>query len=171
MTILAIDPGPAESAFVIWDGKLVSHGKWPNEKLLTACHAERCTAGADVLVIEKVACMGMAVGAEVFETVYWSGRFAEAYLGQSLRRKVDRVPRMAVKMHLCGRATARDPNIRQALIDRFGGPVAIKGPRKARPRKGIPELPAGMLYGVSGDVWAALAVAVTYWDKRGIGDA
>ena len=29
------------------------------------------------VVIEKVACMGMAVGEDIFETVFWSGRFAE----------------------------------------------------------------------------------------------
>jgi hypothetical protein len=32
----------------------------------------------DVVVIEKIESYGMAVGAEVFDTVWWAGRFAEA---------------------------------------------------------------------------------------------
>jgi len=58
-----------------------------------------------------------------------------------------------VKLHLCGSARAKDTNIRQALIDRYGGSAAIG--KKAAP---------GPLYGVSKDVWSALAVAVTAAD-------
>jgi len=63
----------------------------------------------------------------------------------------ERISRRAVKLHLCGSARAKDANIRQALIDRYGGSAAIG--RKAAP---------GPLYGVSKDVWSALAIAVTY---------
>ena len=66
---------------------------------------------------------------------------------------ISRIGRKAVKIHLCGSMRAKDPNIRQALIDRYGGSSAIG--RKATP---------GPLYGVAGDVWAALAVAVTHAD-------
>ena len=61
------------------------------------------------------------------------------------------LPRRAVKLALCGDSRARDANIRQALIDRFGGSAAVG--RKAAP---------GPLYGISRDVWSALAIAVTY---------
>ena len=61
------------------------------------------------------------------------------------------LPRRAVKLALCGDSRAKDANIRQALIDRFGGSAAIG--RKAAP---------GPLYGISRDVWSALAIAVTY---------
>ena len=108
----------------------------------------------DQIVIEKVESFGMAVGAEVFETVYWSGRFAEA----AYPIPVERIGRKAVKMHLCGSMRAKDANIRQALIDRYGGPDAIG--KKASP---------GPLYGISGDVWSALAVAVTYSDGLATG--
>ena len=57
----------------------------------------------------------MPVGAEVFETVYWSGRFAEAYGVEH----VERITRVDVKMHLCHTSRAKDGNIRQALIDRL----------------------------------------------------
>jgi hypothetical protein len=98
-------------------------------------------------VIEKVESYGMAVGAEVFDTVLWAGRFAEA----AHRVPVVMLPRRAVKLALCGDSRAKDANIRQALLDRFGGSAAIG--RKAAP---------GPLYGIARDVWSALAIAVTY---------
>ena len=105
----------------------------------------------DVVVIEKIESYGMAVGAEVFDTVWWAGRFAEA----ASRVPVVMLPRRAVKLALCGDSRAKDANIRQALIDRFGGSAAVG--RKAAP---------GPLYGICRDVWSALAIAVTYTIQR-----
>jgi hypothetical protein len=64
----------------------------------------------------------MPVGAEVFETIYWSGRFAEAYGVEHDAR----ITRIDVKMHLCHSPRAKDGNVRQALIDRFGKPGTKK---------------------------------------------
>jgi hypothetical protein len=127
------------------DGVLNSFAKEPNEVVL-----ERVLRmiGPEV-VIEKICSYGMAVGEEVFETVYWSGRFAQAAGGN-----VGRLPRLKVKLQLCRDSKAKDANIRQALIDRFGGSAAIK--------KG------GPLHKVSGDVWAALGVAVTWEETHGL---
>ena len=92
----AIDPGPNESAWVRWNGaKLESFAKEPNEAVLDRIRQFRTNTTA--CVIEQVAGYGMPVGAEVFETVFWSGRFAEAYGAEC----VHRVPRLAVKMNLC----------------------------------------------------------------------
>jgi hypothetical protein len=99
-----------------------------------------------------VASYGMAVGATVFETCVWSGRFIERWLsGRAYRPQPDRIYRKEVKMHLCGSMRAKDANVRQALIDRYGGKEAAIG-KKANP---------GPLYGMSGDCWSALAVAIT----------
>jgi 5-methylcytosine-specific restriction protein A len=68
----------------------------------------------------------VAVGAEVFDTVLWAGRFAEA----AHRVPVVLLPRRAVKLALCGDSRARDANIRQALIDRFGGTAASAARRR-----------------------------------------
>lgn len=95
------------------------------------------------LVVEQVASMGMAVGAEVFETVFWTGRFCQAW-----GRDFHRIKRHQVKMHLCGNMRAKDANIRQALIDQLGPPGTKKSP--------------GATYGISGDVWSALAIGVTF---------
>lgn len=154
MIVMAIDPGPARSAWVTLNtetGGIRNHGLSDNAMLLGLLRVEVAPATGPIesVVIEKVEGFGMPVGAEVFETVFWSGRFAEA--ARPIR--VDRIGRKAVKIHLCGSMRAKDPNIRQALIDRYGGSAAIG--RKATP---------GPLYGVSGDVWSALAVAVTWAD-------
>lgn len=148
MKILAIDPGFIQSAIVEFDGSFIhQHRTIPNDQLLKELP---CMVG--VLVIEQIAAMGMAVGEEVFETVFWSGRFAQAFRGEYRRIK-----RHAIKMHLCGNTRAKDPNIRQALLDRFG-----PGKEKALGSKKAP----GVLYGIKGDEWAALAVAVTWWDLQ-----
>jgi hypothetical protein len=155
MTVrLAIDPGPEQSAWLVLghhDG-VRAFAIWPNQQLLEALRAPQVHLSREIthIAIEKVESFGMAVGAEVFETVFWSGRFAEA----ARHHTIERVTRRAVKLHLCGSARAKDPNIRQALIDRYGGSSAIG--KKSSP---------GPLYGVSKDVWSALAVAVTAADS------
>jgi len=153
--ILAIDPGPVRSAWLVYAPELERPETFAietNEELLARLHAVRPAVGA--VVIEKVESFGMSVGAEVFETVFWSGRFAEAVLSRPSPPALVRLGRMAVKFHLCQTAKAKDANIRQALIDRFGGASAIG--RKAKP---------GPLYGVAHDVWSALAIAVTHADQ------
>jgi hypothetical protein len=151
LVLLAIDPGPVQSAWLVYNphtGGIRSAAIVDNEWLIDQL---RRGLSPDVtrVVIEKVESFGMAVGAEVFETVFWSGRFAEA----AHPLQVDRIGRKAIKIHLCGSARAKDPNIRQALLDRYGGPGA-KG-TKAQP---------GPLYGIANDLWSALAVAVTAGD-------
>jgi hypothetical protein len=141
-TILAIDPGPERSALVRWDGAALSLSEFAdNSEILTLLRAR--AGDGELLAIEQIVSYGMPVGAEVFETVYWSGRFAEAYGADCVRR----IPRLKVKVHICHDSRAKDSNIRQALIDRFGKPGTKKQP--------------GALYGISGDLWAALALAVT----------
>lgn len=159
--ILAIDPGTTESAWVFWDGEhVLMHGKEPNGLVLARCRtASLAPPGNTVywsnnwptLVIEKIESFGMAVGAEVFETVYWSGRFAEAYHAAT-GREAARIGRRVVKLAICGNPQAKDANIRQALIDKIGP----RGTKKA----------PGPTYGLAGDEWSALAVAVTYAEKH-----
>ena len=154
MKVLAIDPGPVQSAWVLYDGRaVIAHGLEDNGKVkLFVRHIK--VAGWLTVVIEQIASYGMAVGAEVFETCVWTGMFMEA---ASENAQVQRMPRRDVKLHLCHSAKAKDSNIRQALIDRFGGKDAAIG-RKADP---------GPLFGVKADEWQALALAVTWFDLHG----
>ena len=151
--ILAIDPGPALSAYVLYDedaGAVRSFAKLSNCELL-----DRLRGMAEsVMAIEMIASYGMPVGREVFETCVWIGRFIQ-YWG-SREGHAELVYRAQVKRHLCNSTRAKDGNVRQAVIDAFGGKVTALGNKKQ----------PGPLYGVSGDVWSALAVAITYADKE-----
>ena len=79
MRILAIDPGNTESAYVVWDGKeIICFAKESNaiiKDLLSNKWAYASTY--DLCAIEMVASYGMPVGATVFETCVWIGRFYE----------------------------------------------------------------------------------------------
>ena len=141
--ILAIDPGPEQSGYVLYDGTVLDCGVLPNVRMLTMVQHIR---DVDVLAIEGIASQGKAVGASTFDTCIWIGRFGERF-GWS---HVELVYRMRVKLYLCGSNRVKDTNIRQALIDRFGGIRAI----------GLKASP-GPLYKVKSHAWSALAVAVT----------
>jgi hypothetical protein len=154
MRIVAIDPGNMQSAYVVLDGlAVVAHGILPNERMLdwlrTPVFCEGAEAsGLSALVVEMVQSFGMAVGKEVFETVFWIGRFCQAS-----QFPFHRVYRSQVKMHLCGNVRAKDANIRQALIDKLGPQGTKRSP--------------GPTYGISKDVWSALAVGVTWQESVG----
>lgn len=151
MTLYAIDPGPEESAMVRLDPSgIVSGLIRPNVEMLAICRGSKGVTAH--LVIEQIACYGMPVGAEVFDTCVWTGRFAEAWERAEQDASWSLLPRREVKLELCGSARAKDPNIRQALIDRYGGKVCTK--------KG------GALAGIKSHLWAALAVAVTYQSRK-----
>lgn len=153
--IVAIDPGYTQSAIVemrCWREEItiVSHAVVPNEALVKRLAGVACAHNA-MLVVEQIASMGMPVGAEVFETVFWSGRFCQVWAGEWRR-----IRRVEVKMALCGDPRAKDANIRQAIIDRFG-----PGKESAIGKKASP----GPLYGIKGDEWQALAVGLTWLEE------
>jgi hypothetical protein len=154
--VYGLDPGNERSALVVLNerGKVASWALLDNKAMrLRLMELHPPTA---VLVIEKVVSYGMPVGEEVFETVYWSGRFCESWsIRWGTGEGVERLPRLAVKEHLCHDSRAKDSNIRAALIDRFG-----PGKEKAIGLKKTP----GPLYGFKKDLWSALAVAVTWRD-------
>jgi hypothetical protein len=152
--VLAIDPGPIMSAYALIDGdtrRPVEFGKIDNHHLRHRLR-QGLVAIADAGAIEMVASYGMAVGEEVFETCVWTGRFIEAS-GESLTP----IKRLAVKLHHCHSARAKDTNIVRALVDRFtpGAPNFGKG-TKTDP---------GWFHGFSMDVWQAYALAVLVADR------
>ena len=152
--VFAVDPGTRESAWVLFDGVRVrDHAIEPNDVLLARLRSMDMQA-VEAVVVEQIESFGMAVGREVFETVFWTGRFVERSRGKGLR-----MPRKAVKLHLCQSLRAKDANIRQALLDRFGGEVA-KGTRRQ----------PGPLYGIRSHEWSALAIAVTWWERRSVNE-
>lgn len=149
--LLSIDPGTQQSAYCSVDiatRRPVEFGILVNDDLLDLLYRDDCAP--DSAYVEMVASYGMAVGADVFETCVWIGRFSEA-----LRRRgadVSLVKRMPVKVHLCHSSRATDANIRQALVDRFAPGVPNHG-------KGSKADP-GWFYGFAADAWAAYALGV-----------
>jgi hypothetical protein len=152
MMILAVDPGNEQSAYVMYDSFTqlpADFGIVDNADLLD----EIWSSEADLLAVEMVASYGMAVGRHVFETCVWIGRIVQHWLDKPVMDTPFRfVYRKDVKMHLCGQTKAKDSNIRQAIMDRYGSTrQKVQGTKKS----------PGPLYGVSKDVWAALGVAIT----------
>ena len=156
-SIIAIDPGSEESAFVLMDRRTChaeEFGKVPNEELRDYLRKIRHKT-AD-MAIEMIASYGMPVGREVFDTCVWIGRFLEAW--ESLGGTAALVYRKDEKMQICGSPRANDATIRQALIDRYAYNVPNKG-------KGTKSDP-GWFYGFKADIWQAYAVGVTYLDMQ-----
>lgn len=158
MHIIAIDPGPQQSAVVRMDtgdesqvtGIIESNAViLPMLVLFVKCYDN------PRFVVEMIASYGMPVGSEVFETCVWIGKFEQAIVAAD--GCSSRLFRREVKLALCGTACAKDSNVRQALIDLYG-----PGKEKAIGLKKSP----GPLYGFKKDMWAALGVAVTYAKQR-----
>jgi hypothetical protein len=159
LAVLAVDPGTTRSAICrLSPGGAPECERMENAALLRRLRGASECGDPAILVIEQVEHYGtgMPIGRDVLDTVDWSGRFCEAW--ERGGGRVERLPRRAVKLNLCGTSRAKDPNIRQALIDRWGGKEKAIGNAKAK----------GPLYGVFGDSWSALSVAVTYLDQIGV---
>lgn len=150
MRVLGIDPGPARSAYVIWDGKTIEDkGLIANEEFLCKILDREYDAIIEVIV-EQVACYGMPVGKDIFDTVFFTGRIFQSMIALSPLSNVVCVVRREIKLHFCNSVKAKDSNIRQALIDRLGKPGVKKNP--------------GVTYGIKKDMWSALALAVYRYD-------
>lgn len=139
MNILALDPGTKQTAYVYFvSGCVEDKGILPNEEMVTLVRI--FARPVDVVAIEFIQCYGMAVGREVFETVYWTGQIAHQAKLRGF--EVKRFGRVTVKTWVTGMGRATDTNVHQALMLKYGGT-----------KKGEP------LHGVKKDIWAALAVA------------
>lgn len=154
-TVLAIDPGPVRSAYAVIrrnDLAIKEFGILENQQLISRL-AEICHNTSIEIAVEMIASYGMAVGASVFETCVWIGRILQAVDPNGTRSV--RIYRKDVKMTLCGATKAKDANIRQAIIDRYS---ALYGENCTKKN--------GMLYKVSKDTWAAIAVGLTVINKE-----
>ncbi len=153
-TIFAIDPGNTESAYArieMPEFRLLEFGKVTNEELLAII--EHIPWNAFDFAIEMVASYGMPVGKDVFETCVWIGRFIQA-----AGTKHHFVYRKDEKLCLCFDSRAKDSNIRQALIDRYAKFDFKNG-------KGTKKNP-DTFYGVAKDMWQAIAVGVTHYERK-----
>lgn len=140
--------------------ELLDFDKQPNKDVMNTLmyrltNSNTATSLIDRVVIERVASYGMPVGREVFETCEWIGRYTQAAISLI---PVEYIYRKDEKLYICHDSRAKDVNIRKALIERF----AQFDFKSGRGTKKNPDY----FYGVSKDVWAAIAVAVTYYDMK-----
>ena len=150
-----MDPGNEQSAWIIYDpvNKVpVRFGLEPNEDVLYRIHNRELSMTATHLDCEMIASYGMPVGSTVFDTCVWIGRFIESWLSCAEHATFTQIYRKDVKMHLCGQTRAKDSNIRQAIMDRYGSTRQAAIGTKKNP---------GPLYGFKKDIWAAMGVAIT----------
>lgn len=139
MQILAMDPGTEQSAFVLFrDGILAERGIVPNGEICGMIST--VWRRADLLALEFVQSFGMPVGREIFEMVWWMGKFSHA--AEIINIPVKRIARQKIKSFITGLPGGNDAAVRRALILRYGGA-----------NKGQP------LEGIKNDMWSALAVA------------
>jgi len=110
------------------------------------------TLGA-VCAIEQIRGFGVLASDKLFDTCHWTGRF----LQQFGDHRTFMIPRKVAAAHVCGHGgISKDSFVREALIARFGGKDTAIGSKRS----------PGPLYGISGHLWPALAVAITYWETR-----
>lgn len=148
MEILSLDVGTTESAYCIMNCdnyKPLKFGKIYNEELLKIVKKEKY----DILVYEEFQSYGMPIGESTIKSITWNGRYIQSALDKGI--PVYPIYRREEKMNLCYSMKAKDSNIRQALIDRFGD-VGTKSNQ-------------GFFYGFKKDIWSAFAVGCTYLDK------
>jgi len=155
MVIIGLDPGCKESALLVFNGEKVLEGLvLPNEDLLRILDQPPFDYNAGILVVERMQTFTshLGVGSEVFDSEFWAGRFVQAWSP----RRWERLLRSKVRAHLQV-SKGGDAAVRASLIDRFGPYKADAIGTKKSP---------GPLYGVTGHLWSALAVAITWADSQ-----
>lgn len=149
MRILAIDPGDKESGYVIWDGyQILDKGIVDTQSMIQVIK----DCNYDLCLIEMIACYGMAVGKEVFDTCRVVGKFEYA-----CPTKYELVYRKDVKLWHCNSIRANDANITASLKSKYGDKGTKKNP--------------GSTYGLSKHMWQAFAIATMYTEKINLGIA
>lgn len=155
MIVVGCDPGYRETALVSFNGEsIVAHVTLPNEAILEAL-SHHAKGPENVLVVEQMQLFtsNYGVGQEVFDSVFWSGRFVQAWTPG----RWDRILRAKVRGHL-GASKGGDAAVRAALIARFGPYKEVAIGNKKKP---------GPCFGIAGHEWQALAVAVVWFDQNG----
>jgi len=174
--LLAIDPGTKNC------GVCVAHGDgryeckvWTPAEVLAFVRSDRMDLVSE-LIVEQIASYGMSVSESVFGTCRLIGRIQEAaFHSRGEAFPVALVPRLEVRMELCGSPRAKDPDIRQRLISMHGGTAAMSGVecgwcdnKAAKRRKcescdmtGYAKQP-NFLASIRGDAWQAFGLAVAW---------
>ena len=189
LPILAIDPGNIESAYVLliyderepFNWRIDQFAKVENYKLINLIKSLQYGENKIEQVIEMIKSYGMTVGDTTFETCVAIGRFIQAQEDINLGEH-HLIGRKQACIHLCGKTTAKDKNIRQGIIDIYRDATGLDDPIGGKRCKSCAgkgwkgrnhndcsfcngtgySIPKGPLYGISADVWSALAIGLTW---------
>lgn len=156
--ILAIDPGTWQSGWVLYDPtqKTVdAHGIDANLHVIAGLRTNQFP-GITHVVIEAFSCYGMPIGKTSIQTIMWIGRFQQTVI-EHRRIEPALLERREVKVHLCNSCKAKDSNVWQAVMDRYGSAKEVAVGKKAKP---------GPLYGITSHQRAALALAIAFAEMR-----
>ena len=146
MRILAIDPGPVESAWVLWDTKKHdfikplsgrNKGLEQNNKVIGMLPF-LADGDIDLVAIEMISSYGLSVGRSTLITCCVVGQIIQKCMDNNIPFKL--YGRPTIKGQIGGRT---DAEIRSSLRIRYG-----------ESRKGE------KLEGVKNDIWSSLALAV-----------
>jgi len=102
------------------------------------------------MVMEMVGSYSQAVGRSTFETCIWIGKFIQAFAEKVGMHSYTLLTRTQSRRCMTGTMRSGDPQVRQAIIARMGEQGTKKDP--------------GPLYGVKADIYAAIAVGLTFKD-------
>lgn len=159
MNILAIDPGPERSAWLVWNPEgeqIIACGEEPS---LAVCeHVREAAFRGTPVAVEAVTCYGGPVGAETYDTCYWIGEIRRICRGATHEALI--VPYRDISRNLCKIAGAKEAQISAALKERFS--KATLAPVYGMRSKA--ELVAGEGEGKNGHMRSALALAVYVGD-------
>jgi len=166
LRILAIDPGPTESGFVVISDneEIIKCRKWKNHLV----HTLMDTSPLTHVVIEECICRKWA-GREVSDSAFEAGRLYQHALDIVGLPCVDLITRSKVRWHICGARQANDSIIISKLIERKC-PVLHDTWTGSR-QKLLNAAKDEFFNGFSGDMWQAYALALTFLDLRGKPDA
>ena len=147
--ILGVDPGSEKSAVVFWNTKAQKvEASWTaeNGKLRKQLIEARDVGNAEICIIEGVAFYGKILNSATFQTLMFIGRLQEIFHES---HEIVYFPDIAY--HFCNaRRGVKTSNINAVLRDRFKGKGTQKNP--------------GILWGIKGHEWSALAVAIFWMD-------
>ena len=152
MRIIGIDPGTLHSGLAVIDSEdetIIHHKAWTLNLQIESYLLFEMDKG-DHFGCEWVQNYGRVIGEETLRAAYYAGRFAYIATNNQAER-IWEPTRPEILGHHCGSRNVPKSNLRQAILDRYGGKEAKK--------KGNP------LHGISNHIWDALAVALYIKDN------
>lgn len=133
--VLALDPGNTQTGWVSVepDESEMGHmqvsgfGNADNTAIRHEMHRLRAYHKSMLMLIEVPKPRGQPTASEEMETLIEIGRFLQMWSGP-----YSYVFRQPTKIHICGTSKATDANVRQALVDRFGGQTLAVGGKRCK---------------------------------------